>query len=156
MYRHTQVGYVTLLATIGATAAWLLAFGARVPMPRPVYVTTGTVLLLAGVFFSSLTIEVTDGELQSYFGPGFWRKRVRLADVAGAELASSQWWEGWGIRVTPRGMLYNVSAPARSRCTSAPASASAWAATSPRRSSARSAPASPPIAADVAPGAAAH
>ena len=31
------------------------------------------------------------------------------ADIAGASLAASRWAEGWGIRATPTGMLYNVS-----------------------------------------------
>lgn len=30
-------------------------------------------------------------------------------DWSDAEVARSRWWEGWGIRITPRGMLYNVS-----------------------------------------------
>jgi hypothetical protein len=61
------------------------------------------------VLFSSLTVEIADGELRIHFGPGFWRKRYSLADVTGADVARSSWWEGWGIRITPRGMLYNVS-----------------------------------------------
>jgi hypothetical protein len=109
MYRHTQAGYVTAAAAVGGGVALLFAIGARRKLPLPIYVAVGAVLLLAGVVFSSLTIEVDDGELRSHFGPGFWRKRVRLADVEGAELAPSTWWEGWGIRITPRGMLYNVS-----------------------------------------------
>lgn len=66
-------------------------------------------LVLVAWVLSSLTIEVNDHEVVSYFGPGFWRKRIPLGDIANAARATSSPAEGWGIRVTPRGMLYNVS-----------------------------------------------
>lgn len=105
-YRHTQVGYVTLV-TAAATALWILALAPR--QSRPALWGGAAALLLVGWLFSSLTIEVAGGELRSHFGPGFWRKRVPLADIESAAVVPSRWWEGWGIRVTPRGMLYNVS-----------------------------------------------
>ena len=66
-------------------------------------------LVILGVLFSSLTIEVADGELRSHFGPGFWRKRHALADIADVEGARILPIEGWGIRFTTRGMLYDVA-----------------------------------------------
>jgi len=59
--------------------------------------------------FSSLTIQVNDHELVSWFGPGFWHVRAPLQRMAGVERTSSSALEGWGIRITTRGMLYNVS-----------------------------------------------
>lgn len=105
-YRHTQVGYVTLGAT---TVAAIGLVSIIVRHHHPALWIGVTLLVLLGVLFSSLTIEVADGELRSHFGPGFWRKRWALADVAGAELAPIRAWEGWGIRFTPRGMLYDVA-----------------------------------------------
>jgi len=105
-YRHTQVGYVTLGAT---TMAAIGVASMAVRHDRPVLWVVVALLVLLGVLFSSLTIEVADGELRSHFGPGFWRKRWPLADVAGAEPAPIRAWEGWGIRFTPQGMLYDVS-----------------------------------------------
>jgi hypothetical protein len=105
-YHHTQVGYVTLVAT-GVAALGLASIAIRRQHPA---LWAGVVLLvLLGVLFSSLTIEVADGELRSHFGPGFWRKRWALADVVGADAAPIQPWEGWGIRFTTRGMLYDVA-----------------------------------------------
>lgn len=105
-YRHTQIGYVTLVWS-AAVVLCLAALAAL--LQRPALWGAVAVLVLVCWLFSSLTIEVAGGELRSHFGPGFWRKRVALADVAGAEFAPSRWYEGWGIRVTRRGMLYNVS-----------------------------------------------
>lgn len=66
-------------------------------------------LVLLAWSFSSLTIEVNDRELSSWFGPGVWHKRVPLGDIAGAERTTSSLIEGWGIHITTRGMLYNVA-----------------------------------------------
>ncbi len=106
MYRHTQVGYLTLIVLLAA-ALGIFAFGPR--SMQPVTISVAVLLILTGVLFSSLTVEVSGGELRFHFGPGFWRKRYALADVVDASVAPSSWWEGWGIRITPRGMLYNVS-----------------------------------------------
>jgi hypothetical protein len=106
MYKHTQVGYLVLVVMLVAA---LGIFGLAPRGPLPVTVIVAVLLIISAVLFSSLTVEISDGELRFHFGPGFWRKRYPLAEVADAEVAQSSWWEGWGIRVTPRGMLYNVS-----------------------------------------------
>ena len=105
-YRHTQIGYLTLIVIIVA------ALGIAVSLPneaRPVTLGVAALLVIIAVLFSSLTVEVGGEELRFHFGPGFWRKRVALSEVAAATPTQSSWWEGWGIRFTPRGMLYNVS-----------------------------------------------
>jgi hypothetical protein len=106
MYRHTQIGYLTLIVMLVA-ALGIFALGPRSPLP--VTLSVAVLLIVSAVLFSSLTVEIADGELRIHFGPGFWRKRYSLADVTGADVTRSSWWEGWGIRITPRGMLYNVS-----------------------------------------------
>jgi len=105
-YHHTQIGYVTLIAT-AAAAVGLASITIR--HHHPVLWVGVVLLVLLGVLFSSLTIEVADGELRSHFGPGFWRKHWALADVVGADVAPIRSWEGWGIRFTTRGMLYDVA-----------------------------------------------
>jgi hypothetical protein len=106
MYRHTQIGYLTVIVIIVA------ALGIVATLPddvRPVTFGVAGLMVIIAVLFSSLTVEVGDGELRFHFGPGFWRKRIALSDVKAATTTQSSWWEGWGIRITPRGMLYNVS-----------------------------------------------
>jgi hypothetical protein len=106
MYHHTQIGYLTLIVVLVA------ALGIAVSLPsevRPVSLGVAALLVTIAVLFSTLTVEVGDGELRFHFGPGFWTKRVALSEVAAATPTNSSWWEGWGIRFTLRGMLYNVS-----------------------------------------------
>jgi sulfite exporter TauE/SafE len=106
MYRHTQIGYLTLIVILVAAVGIVASLPDDV---RPVVLgVAGLMVIIAGLF-SSLTVEVGDGELRFHFGPGFWRKRIALSEVKAATSTQSSWWEGWGIRFTPRGMLYNVS-----------------------------------------------
>jgi hypothetical protein len=67
------------------------------------------VLAATGWVFSSLTVEVFPEELTWYFGPGFWRKSIQRREIASATPVRNKWWWGWGIHLTPRGWLYNVS-----------------------------------------------
>jgi hypothetical protein len=106
MYRHTQIGYLTLIVILIAA---LGIFASLPDQVRPVGLGVAGILVIIGALFSSLTVEVADGELRFHFGPGFWRKRVALSEVTAVTPTKNSWWEGWGIRFTPRGMLYNVS-----------------------------------------------
>ena len=106
-YRHTQIGYVTLATMLGGVGAVVAL--SQLPDAPPLLIAIGAFLFVSSALFSSLTIIVSNSQLESHFGLGFWRKRVPLADIVGASITRSTWLEGWGIRITTRGMLYNVS-----------------------------------------------
>jgi hypothetical protein len=106
-YKHTQKGYV-ILGTVGGTAlfmASLLLRKAAAATMIPGLIGLG----LVGWVFSSLTIEVTDEELRASFGPGWRIKRIKLRDIQSVERVRNPWYAGWGVRLLPRGLLYNVS-----------------------------------------------
>ncbi len=105
-YRRTQFGYLSLAVT-GAAIIWMV--GAALRLEQPVLWIAIVVFTVLGWVFSSLTIEIRDGELRHYFGPGVWKRQIPVRDIRSASVVPSRWWEGWGIRFTPRGMLYNVS-----------------------------------------------
>lgn len=62
-----------------------------------------------GYVFSSLTVQIKDSRLRSYFAGGVPARAVNLADIASVEVVKNPWYYGWGIKFTPRGWLYNVS-----------------------------------------------
>jgi hypothetical protein len=106
-YRHTQIGAI-MLGMLGAgmlvLGAILLAGGRAEPLLAVL-----ALLAVIAVLFASLTIEIQGGVLTLRFGPGLIRKRVPLATIRSCEIVQNPWWYGWGIRLTPRGWLYNVS-----------------------------------------------
>ena len=67
------------------------------------------ILLVCLVLFYRLRITIEDETLRASFGPGIIRGRVRLAEIVGCEPIRIRWCYGWGIHLTPRGWLYNVS-----------------------------------------------
>lgn len=66
-------------------------------------------LLVIGAF-GSLKIQVDEQELHWSFGVFGWpRWRLPLTEIHAIELCQSRWSEGWGIRFTKEGMLYNAA-----------------------------------------------
>ena len=102
--------FVTLIIVAIVTDIIIgVASAAATSGAKPGLLIISLVLLAVAIALSSMTVEIDDRELRAYFGPGITAKRVALSDIAGAEVMPSSAWSGWGIRITPRGMLYNVS-----------------------------------------------
>jgi hypothetical protein len=105
-YRHTQRGTLTILlclifAALDAVVAW------RSGQWMPVAVLI--VLIAVAIVFSSLRVEVSEGELRWYFGPGWWSYRLPLDEIAEVAAVRNQWWNGFGIWMRPGFRLYDVS-----------------------------------------------
>jgi hypothetical protein len=106
-YRHTQVGWPILGVMAGVAilvVPRLPAAGTGVP-GGPLIV----VLTLVALLFSTLTVEVDDQAIRLRFGIGLVRKRIGLAEVRSWQSVRNPWYRGWGIRLTPGGVLWNVS-----------------------------------------------
>jgi hypothetical protein len=106
-YRHTQAGL--LLRWMTAPAALGLFFAGFVAGQGFLFLLPALALGTISWAFSSLTVEVSNDELVWYFGPGVWRKTISRSEIESATAAHNKWWWGWGIHLTPRGWLYNVS-----------------------------------------------
>ena len=106
-YSHTQTGYVLL---VGLGGACLVVAGLGVGFGwNGVLAGVFAVLMGAGVLFHSLTVQIRDGWLACWFGPGLIQKRFPLEDISEAEAVRNKWYYGWGVRYTPHGWLFNVS-----------------------------------------------
>jgi hypothetical protein len=104
-YEHTQIGHVIIWPLL---AIILIASGGLTGRHAPPVIIS-TILLICLVLFYRLKITIEDETLCASFGPGIIRKKVRLTDIVGCEPIRIRWWYGWGIHLTPRGWLYNVS-----------------------------------------------
>lgn len=111
-YRHTQTGWFLLYA-IGLTALVfaLVTFLAR-DADDPVGIilaVTFVLLLLPLSLFRSLTVEVGPSAVDIRFGGGFIRKSIPLDRIRSAQVVRYPWYYGMGIRIIPRGTLWNVN-----------------------------------------------
>lgn len=106
-YRHTQIGILTL-ATILSSLALIAVLGMQTGWDVVLFV-VAVILLLCGLVFSSLTVEIRDGVLECRFCTGLIHKRFALQDIVDARAVRNRWYYGWGIRWVPGGWLWNVS-----------------------------------------------
>src|SRR5262249_1962826 len=105
-YRHTQFGWVVV--AILAVVALVVA----ISLPKEATGVGWVPLALLGlvlVLFLALTVEVDLEAIRVWFAPGVIRKRSPLAEVRSWRAVRNPWYCGWGIRVGPRAVLWNVS-----------------------------------------------
>jgi hypothetical protein len=110
-YRHTQVGFATLiglgmglLTQIGNAARDVRKHRRRAWVSVPIAV--GFVAMLA--VFSQLRVEVDTERVTASFAAGLLPRRIDIAEIKGAKVITTPWYAGWGMRRTPHGWLYNV------------------------------------------------
>jgi hypothetical protein len=106
-YEQTQrASFMYLPVIIGAAiAVGFLALKGEYAGMTAVLIAPVLMLLL----FGSLTVRIDESALTISYGIGLIRRRVPLDDIAAAEQTRTKWYEGWGIRITSRGWLYNIS-----------------------------------------------
>lgn len=64
----------------------------------------GFILLI----FYNLTIFIKGKVIHAKFGIGIIHIKIPVEQLHETAIVKTPWWYGWGIRVTPQGMLYNV------------------------------------------------
>ncbi len=106
-YEHTQVGYLIIVVM----AAVMVLIGVVLANAGINWIAIGVLVVIAValVLFSSLTVVIWEEELEVRFGPGPIRKRFKLNEIESCQVVKNHWYYGWGIRLTPHGVLYNVS-----------------------------------------------
>jgi len=106
-YKHSQTGYVTITA-ISAVLVLIIVL-LVLQETNPVGIAVLVILVIALVLFSSLTVIIRDDVLEARFGPGLIKKTISLGDIESCHIVRHHWYNGWGIRMTSHGTLYNVS-----------------------------------------------
>ncbi|MDH5510994.1 MAG: hypothetical protein OEZ32_11670 [Nitrospinota bacterium] len=105
-YSHTQTGWVIIGALLaGACVVGASTYDSTLFPPWPIFAILGVIF----IFFSTLTVTVDDLRVQAAFGMGLKMPAIELANVATAEHVENSFFNGWGIRFLPGGILYNVS-----------------------------------------------
>lgn len=107
IYRHRQVGTVMLVA-FGTVAAVSLV-GVVLQWGGLAWVAILVGGVAAAIVFGTLTVEVADGRLMLWFGPGLIRRTFPLVQIQSVRPVRNRWYYGWGIRLVPGGWLFNVS-----------------------------------------------
>ena len=106
-YEHTQVGYLIIVTIVAA----MIAVGILLASVDLNWIAIGVLVVLAVALalFSSLTVVIWEEELEVRLGPGVIRKRFKLNEIESYQVVKNPWYYGWGIRLTPHGILFRVS-----------------------------------------------
>jgi hypothetical protein len=112
-YRHTQVSWISRLG-LASGGIVLLFFGIAAPGSEPAaarvaMIVGGMLMAVIGYWMSMLTISIDRSRVSWHFGLGWPRKSIALNDIESVEATRTRFWDGWGIRWTKRGWLYNVA-----------------------------------------------
>lgn len=106
-YRHTQIGWV-LLAALAAGAGVVIFATGKTGWSTAASVVL-TLLIAVAVLFCTLTVRIDGGLVECRYGPGLICKYIPLATIRGVRPVRTEWYQGWGIRLTSDGWLFNVS-----------------------------------------------
>jgi len=61
------------------------------------------------ILFYGMTTLIDEKEILISFGIGLICKRIKIEEIQSVEQVKNPWYYGWGIRLIPRGVLYNIS-----------------------------------------------
>ena len=110
-YHHRQVGWVVIISVLlAAIVFFVIGFLPGTPMPaRAMLFSFAGVLVALAWLFGTLTVTIADRAVKVRFGPGLIHKKYPLSDFVSVRVVRNKWYYGWGIRLVPKGWLYNVS-----------------------------------------------
>jgi hypothetical protein len=106
-YKHTQMTGWAIIGPVGA--AIIATFYFWFAQGYLVSLIIGLLLLIVLFLFISLNVVVDDQSIRLWFGLGLIRKRIPLSEVKSAQPVRNKWYYGWGIRLIPGGLMYNVA-----------------------------------------------
>ena len=106
-YVHEQFGtFMVAFVSISGVVLLVLLASAGLLVAAAISV---LICLILVAFLFRLRVEVTPRQLRLTFGVGVVTKRFEVAEIAAAYPVRNKWYYGWGIRLTPKGWLFNVS-----------------------------------------------
>ena len=107
-YQHTQP-FTMLLVTLGGVFLFELIIFLVAHAPLIIVGIILVFFIALAALLSSLTITIDGEAVRWRFGVGLFHGKIPLADIRELQTVRNPWWYGWGMRLTPRGWLYNVS-----------------------------------------------
>jgi hypothetical protein len=106
-YKHTQIGYLLIVAL--GVATLLISTLSVITRFNPGAILLLIFMILCLALFATLTVQVNNQAVNIQFGIGVIRKRFALQNVQAIRVVKNPWYYGWGIHLTPEGWLFNVS-----------------------------------------------
>jgi hypothetical protein len=111
-YNKFQFGWliviVFLIIMIWMTFAYIYQWGNN-PIDRTGFIIFMSLFGLIFLGFYGMTVIVTDKQIRIKLGVGFYTKKIDLSAVNSVIIQKYPVYYGYGIRIIPNGVLFNVS-----------------------------------------------
>ena len=111
-YKEFQFGWILfgcmIFIQILVTIFYVTSVG-NTPLDMNGFIVISLLNVVVILLFYGLTTHVSNDLVVVSFGIGLIKKRIRLDRIKSVEAVKTPWYYGWGIRIIPNGILYNVS-----------------------------------------------
>jgi hypothetical protein len=103
----TIIFIIAIPAQVFLAIAYITQIGTN-PMSTTSYAIANGVFVIIYLLLYGMKTTIDDTTIRISYGIGLITKRIKLEDIASVITVSSPWYYGWGIRIIPNGMLYNI------------------------------------------------
>jgi len=79
------------------------------PLATDGFLIINLIIILIYFLFYGMTTRITANSIRLSFGMGLIRKTIQLSQIIAVETVKNPWYFGWGVRLIPNGMLYNIT-----------------------------------------------
>jgi hypothetical protein len=111
-YCRFQFGWVIVIVFLAAilliTLVYIFQWGNN-PVPKPGYIAFLVIFGALLLTFYGITVVVNEEQILIKFGIGLFIKRIDLSSLRSVKVKQYTAFTGYGIRIIPNGILYNVS-----------------------------------------------
>ncbi|MDH3648978.1 MAG: hypothetical protein OEQ53_04805 [Saprospiraceae bacterium] len=110
-YESFQFSWFILIfipAEIWISYLFLSQTGSK-PLPLGMYIAIQVFMVVVCLLFYGMKTTMTEDQMVLRYGIGIIRIKIDLRDVSSSKIVRNPWYYGLGIRLIPKGMLYNVS-----------------------------------------------
>lgn len=110
-YKKSQIGWVALLIFALVIILPYLVYAnqwGNNPLPSTPFLVLASIFVVICFMFYKLKVELSSSTLKLTYGIGLIRIKLKIDELEQAEIIKIPWYYGLGIRLTPKGMLYNI------------------------------------------------
>ena len=109
-YKHTQINPISsFLLPISPIVFYLvMQYNNLGVFDQPIILSIFLFFIFIISFFSRMTVLVNDEKISINFLCFRCKKHFYFKDIVGVKIVKNYWYHGWGIRIIPKGVLFNV------------------------------------------------
>lgn len=109
IYKKTQFGILGIIMFVSMLIMSIVYFYGSSSNFLVPYLILMFVFVVTILLFYKLTISIDEEKITAIFGIGFLKKTILLNEIDSIENYEIPWYAGIGVRLTPKGWLWNVS-----------------------------------------------